>query len=486
MACLLRRFAGPPSTVALAVDPDRRDMVLLREIKMSVQIIGAIEGILEDLIITALAQIGGGANASDHDLVLVHGATGIDTADARAALAAGKTVATVHAKKGHLADVSPGAGIDVPADLLLHAVTRVPIDGHPGMYHTIVTMVPEGDATPARAGVVDELGTATGLPAFTSSVPYTAIADTLRGHVSLLGDPTPSSPNEPPPGTMFGILTYYLQQQQEIDLSSWVEAGTKQTWSVNMMQQYFVYYANGSSQQYEYVVMLVQNGTVNACQMDASNNLQMCTNSDGARAYALSTFTNTTTVQSGALTLTQSSPLSGTTDPVSCTVSQVMSVQVPGDGGPVPQQFVAGISVSAPNPNWGVQSTSNLGTGEIGWVYYNNNNWNGLTNTTDTFGNWWSQMYDDDDNVLGIDGNACNGAAFYNAAIYTIPANPGDTSLPVQFGFDQHNMLFGFCNRGNSGVWHHQLTWTDFDVTIPLPQWDLVQVAHSAALSEAL
>ncbi len=476
----------PPAKVALAVDPGRRDKVLSRGIKMSVQIIGAIAGMLEDLVISALAQAGG-AHASGHDLVLVQGATGIEAADARAALAAGKTIATVHAKKGHLADVSPGAGMDVAADLLLHAVTRIPIDGHPGMYHTIVTMVPEGGAAPARAGVVDELGTATELPASASSVPDTVIAESLRGHVALLGDPTPSAPNAPPVGTMFGILTYNLQTSREIDLTMWAQAGSKQTWSINMRQQYFVYYANGSSQQPQYVVMLVQDGTVNACQMDAQNNLQMCSNFEGARVYALSTFTNTTTVASGALTLTQWSPDPGTTaDPVPCTVSQVMSVLVPGDGGPVPQQFAAGISTSAPNPNWGVQPTGNPATGEIAWAYYNNNNWNGLANTPDTFGSWWGNVIDDNDNVNPIDVNACNGAAFYDTAVYTIPANACDAPLPVQFGFDQHIQLYGFCNRGNSTVWHRQIAWYGFDVGMTLPQWDLVQVSHSAALSEAL
>lgn len=453
---------------------------------MSVQIIGAIEGRLEDLVISALTQGDGGVRASDHELVLVHGATGIDTATARAALAAGKTVATVHAKKGQHADVSPGTGMDVPADLLLHAVTRIPIDGHPGMYHTIVSMVPEGGTTPIRSGAVDEHGTATEFPAYTSPVPDAVVAERLRAHVALLGDAAPSAPNDPPAGTRFGILTYNLQTTNTLTLPCWVEAGSTQEWSVNMMQQYFVYYANGSSQQPQYVVMLVQNGTVNAAQMDASNNPQMCSNSDGARVYAMSTFTNTTTVASGALTLTQSSPDAGTTsDPVTCSVSQTMSVMVPGDGAPTPQQFVAGISASAPNPNWGVQPTSTLATGEIDWTYYNNDTWNGATNTPGTFGTWWTNVIDGDDDVDQIDANACHGAAFYNAAIYTISANAGDAPLPVQLGFNLHNQLYGFCNRGNSTVWQRQLTWTAFDFGIPLPVWDLVQVSHPS-LAEAL
>lgn len=177
---------------------------------MTIQFCGQFESHFRTLIKSTLGSEASRIRSSDQGLVLVHGDTGIDAGQARAALIAGKTVATIHAKKGQLDQVFPGTGMDVPADLALHAVTRMPIPGHPGMFHTFVTMVPESDAITIQASAADTKGCAKKLRSVVAELPDSFIVAQLNAHLAAAtnADPNANIPNTPPQQTLMGILTY--------------------------------------------------------------------------------------------------------------------------------------------------------------------------------------------------------------------------------------------------------------------------------------
>lgn len=412
-----------------------------------------------------------------HSALVIGGGAPFDIAGARRVLHEGGTVAILNARAGDLGDLYPGTGCEAPCDLALFAVRRVPIHGHSGRAHTIVTMLPDAALLQAQGEAVGEDGSVT--PAAQAPLAWTpaTIADELKRH--LEEENVLDASLIPPTGAYYGTVTYNFPWSNTLTQSMWTTAsGTTQTFAARVSQTYYVYFANGASQAPQYVILMVQQGTASP---SLTGTAGLCCYTNGERVFALGTNTLSATVVSGALSLVSMSPSATSTTPVTDTITYPMTVMAFSGGGRVSTEFTAQIGASTDNPDWGVTQTGNPAANEAAWMYYNITGWNASTQTPSNFGQWWAQMYGDGDSVNTLDSQCLNGASFHTLAVWTIPQNPNNAApLNAQMGFKNTLVFEGFVNCDNSGNGHHQIGWASWWLPSTLPLWDLVAITGSA------
>jgi hypothetical protein len=394
----------------------------------------------------------------------------VETNDIRAALDAGKTVAVKHAKAGQLADVYPGTGCEVPSDLALFAIKQVPIPGHPDKKHTIITMIPE-ETTITSQRVSASSDSNSEKKETTNPVTDETIMREIKNHIHLSLDANnglvPPAGNNP----CFGIISLNFPDSGTLQ-NPWNEYNeTTQTFEFNFIQSYYIYLTEPTKNNLQYNIVLVQSGLVRA-----SNTNTLCRNDDNARVWVNNTI-NLRHLGAAGLTINSASG-TNSSNPLIDTLSLPMQLVLPGAGDYSVSPFTASYSNSLPNPDWGVVNDPK-GSSTLCWTYYNITGWNARTQLFNNFGQWSAQMYDSNDHVISLD-NQCTGqVSFDNISVWTIAANSGNTSLPINFGLDRSCEFIGFANR-MAGNGHHQAIITSSNHGGYLPTWDLVKVTNSS------
>lgn len=397
----------------------------------------------------------------------------VETNAIRTALDAGKTVAIKHAKAGQLADVYPGTGCEVPADLALFAIKQVPIPGHRDKQHTIITMIPE-ETTVTSQRVSSSSDNSSEKKEVTTPVTDEIIMREIKNHIHLTLDTNnglvPPADNNP----CFGIISLNFPDSGTLK-NPWNEySETAQTFEFNLIQSYYFYLTEPTKNNLQYNIVLLQSGFV-----QASGTNVLCRNDKNARVWVNNTI-NLRHLAGAGLAIHSTSPASGTnsSNPLIDSLSLPMQLVLPGAGDYSVSPFTASYSNSLPNPDWGVFNDPK-GASTLFWTYYNITGWNALTQSFKDFGQWAAQMYDGNDNVISLDSQCIGRVPFDNISVWTISANAGNTSLPVNFGFDRSYNFIGFANRLAANGFHQAII-TGSSHGGYLPTWDLVKVTNSS------
>jgi len=393
------------------------------------------------------------------------------------ALENGKTVAVKNAKKGQLSGLYPGTGYEVPDNLALFAVKRVPLKSGKDKVHTVVTMIPEKIST-TQVIISESPGSGDTTTTGSFSPDDEMIMEEIQKHVDF----TVGVDNYlVPPANInafFGLLTQRYPWGGQLVQNFWSEnKGATQTFQIATTQTYYFYLAQSPTGGYQYYVILVQNGY-----LQASTSGKLCSNDDNSRVFVNGLFTLSNGVSQGALTIVAASPYSSTNNqnPLIDVISLPMQLMAQVNGGNNPVAFQASYVNSVPNPDWGLNL--NESTPSLAWTYYNMTGWNALTQAPSDFGDWWAQMYSDD-KVISLDGQCTGAVNFDNVTGWSIPANPGNTSLPVNFTLSVSITFEGFANPTGTGNGHHQIVAGCCDYEFTLPQLDLVKVTNSSSVN---
>lgn len=414
--------------------------------------------------------------SKESQLLVYDGASMIDAEEVRRTLDRGGVIAIIGASAGQLADLAPGTGCDVTQDAALFALKRTPIAGHPGKFHTIVTMLAHPGAIRMDGAVADAEGNQRSETQGQAPASAESIAEELKHH--LLIDVPLDSTLIPPFGAFYNVNSYRIPWNPSVTQSFWPTAnGATQTGSALTTITAYVYFANGVGQAPHYVVLLVHNGSVIPATGGSGG---LCSYFIGERAFALAANTLSTIDDFGGLSLVSQSPAAGTSTPVVDTINYPMTVMAQGDGGMVSQAFTVSASNSTDNPDWGVTQAGNPAANEASWMYYNQIGWDASTQTVSNFPDWWAQMYDSDDHVVELDAPCINSVSFDAMALWTIPQNPNNSGpLNIWPYFTQTLRFDGFVNRGNSGEWNHQIGEWNPSINWSLGNWDLVAMTQS-------
>lgn len=422
---------------------------------------------VRDAILHSFPELADETGTTLSHLFVVAGATGISDDAARIALEGGHNVVIMNASKGQLAGVDPGTGIEVPSDLALFAVKRIPIAGH-SRPHTIITMVANSEALGAESFSSNMDGKETPYQQPTPNMSLENSVQQLRLHVDSLLDL--DSNLIPPSGTNYATMSYNMTYGWPVSQDwGW---GTSTANSQNFLSitsaTFYIYLANGDGEVTpQYVILMTQKGSVTPA---ANGQIE---NNGGACYFVLATTTMQYTVQIGALTPPLVSPGSTTSSPVVTSVEFPMTVIADVPGGTGSLAFTPTFGASNDNIGWGIafQPSSD---NEANWVYYNNSGWNALTQSVSNFSDWGPNMYNDD-NLNGFDTQCLNGIDFSTAAIWTIPQNPQNAGpLNVQLYYRNTYRMDGFVNRGNSNCWKDQMGSLTGWCGQALTTWDLV------------
>ena len=415
----------------------------------------------------------------DIEVHLYENSASLDHAEVEAVLSAGHTLALVHAPAGEVFGGAVAAVTSLAEPAALVAVTMWPISSGSQKFRTSVTIVPESPPsgclfTSDETGVQEEEQVVQ--PAWTDE----NIMGLLAEHVSL--EPVTDSNLLPPQGAKWATVSYNWPWQGQLLQNFWQENnGNSQCLSSQNTQTFYVYYANGAQGQTPYYVILaLQNGLA----QPAIGSSGLCDNSPNERIFVLASnlaSLDPTTCPPGTARVANS-PASTRQSPVTSEVEVSMMLEVNQSGGQIGTPFTAASSVVVPNEDWGVMLTSTQGgtSNEAAVEYYNVTGWD--ASSTESFAIWWAQMYDGNDDVIGLDSQCQTSAALNAMAAWTVPQNSGNAGpLSVQFSYRNSVSAVGFANRKGSGNGHHQMVGWSGVYDVFLPGWDLVALTGSGS-----
>ena len=414
------------------------------------------------------------------DTLLYERTAPLGDAEVAKALGAGQTLALAHAPAGPLfgGQVAAIRALREPAALV--AVSQRPVRPGAEQLLTSITVLPE--SRPAgEQRLFTEQGPHGPVEPLIQAAPDPAeIAAALAAHgpAELPGD----SDLVPPTGASYAIVQVSQPWRNTLTQGSWTEnEGATQVQTSQCAQTFYIYYVNGDNggQPPYYLVLAVQQGAVTA-----ADGGSLCDYGPNERVFVLSqnvVSLDLTQCPAGSSLLT-CSPGTTTESPVTDSVDLPMTVMALADGGLQSTPFTADRTATVPNDDWAASVTGTKGgsPNEAALQYYNTTYWNGAT--SESFAVWWSQMYDTNDDVVGLDHQCQTSASFDVMAAWIIPENPGNAA-PLDVGLLYKNLVtfVGFANPAGSGNGHHMMMTTIMTYEWYLPTWELVSLTGSGS-----